>query len=122
MNKILYNEDYVNGMRFLLKKAKEQDLDIIRKCQWIPNVSKMLSEHDLCYKFWYNVWKQNKLHNVLLCKTWYDVMYDSRSWLFSWAFTEEGIIFWNNHLWKMLGLDECVNFFDYHEKLQGMRL
>ena len=115
------NEDYVKGMRLLLREAKMQGINI-RKCTWIPNVSKMLSEHDLCYKFWYNVAKQKNLNRVFLCNDWYDIMYDSARWLILWSTTEEGIDFWRNHLWEMLGLDIYNDIFAFNDKLKEKKL
>ena len=97
------NEDYIKGIKFLLQKAKEQKINI-RKAQWIPNVSKILSEHNACYKFWYNVWQQNRLHKILLCDTWFDVMYDHYRFLFRWDATREGHSFWSSMLTEVLGI------------------
>lgn len=94
------NEDYIRGIKFLLKKSKEQGINIHR-AQWIPNVSKMLSEHNLCYKFWYNVNTQRRLQDVLFCETWYDVLY-ANVCLFEWAFTYEGYVFWDDMFHSML--------------------
>lgn len=117
----LFNEDYKKGMKLLLQESKKQGINV-RKCQWIPNVSKMLSEHDLCYKFWHNVVKQKYLNRVFLCKDWYDVMYDSAKWLFLWPLSEEGAAFWKTNLWEMLGLDLHDNFFDFPHKLKERKL
>ena len=115
------NEDYVKGMRLLLREAKMQRINI-RKAQWVPHVSKMLSEHDLCYKFWYNVWDQKSLHRIFLCENWYDIMYVSDRWLFYWGTTEEGNDFWKTHLWGMLGLDINNYSCDFYSKLKDMKL
>ena len=117
----LFNEDYIGGMRLLLKESKIKGINI-RRCTWIPNVSKILSERNLCYKFWCNVVKQGYLYRVFLCKTWYDIMYDGTKWLFLWPYTREGVDFWKGHLWGMLGLDEKDDFFSYPEKLRDMWL
>lgn len=115
------NEDYIKGMKFLLKEAKIKGINI-RRCTWIPNVSKMLSERNICYKFWYNVVKQGNLNRVFLCKDWYDAMYVSETWLFLWATTEEGVDFWRNHLWEMLGLDVHNDIFAFNDKLKEKKL
>jgi hypothetical protein len=113
------NEDYVKGIRFLLKETKERGINI-RKVQWIPNVSKMLSERNLCYRFWYNVAEQGNLNRLPLCETWFDILYGCKKWLFIWLTTEEGSTFWKSHLWEMLGLDD--SYFGFVEELKGMRL
>lgn len=106
------NEDYIKGIRFLLKKSREQGVNV-RKVQWVPHVSKMLSEHDLCYKFWYNVWKQNSLYKIPLCNTWYDVMYDPHKYLFSWDKSYEGHSFWVSMLRRVLGI-RIITEFEYN--------
>lgn len=121
MNKNLYNEDYIKGIKFLLEVSKEQKINI-RTVQWVPNVNKMLSEHNLCYKFWYNVWDQKSLHRIFLCKTWYDVMYVPDKWLFYWSTTKEGDDFWKTNLWGMLGFYEKDISFDFPSKLREMKL
>jgi hypothetical protein len=112
-----YNEDYIKGMKFLLEKSREQGINI-RKVQWIPNVSKLLSERNLCYEFWYNVWKQDRLDRTLLCKTWYDVIYGIDECLFCWARTRQGMAYWYVNLYKMLG----VTGDDSEGKLQNIKL
>jgi hypothetical protein len=115
------NEDYINGMKFLLKESKKQGINI-RRCLWIPHVSKMLSEHNLCYKFWYNVVEQGNLYRIFLCENWYDIMYVGDKWLFYWGTTEEGNDFWKNHLWEMLGFYEKDISFGFPSKLREMKL
>lgn len=102
------NEDYTKGMKFLLRKSKEQGINI-RKVQWVPNVSKILSKHDLCYKFWYNVWAQKRLGRVPLCDTWFDVMYGPDKCLFCWGKTSEGQSFWYLMLNEVLKTKDIVN-------------
>lgn len=107
----MFNEDYIKGTKFLLGVSKEQGINI-RKVQWVPHVSKMLSEHGVCYKFWYNVWSQNRLNKVPLCNTWYDVAYGQNSCLFCWSQTSEGHLFWYLTLCEVLntedmGISEC---------------
>lgn len=111
------NGDYIKGIKFLLEKSKEQKINI-RKVQWIPNVSKLLSEHSLCYEFWYNVWKQKRLNRVPLCETWYDVLYDFDGCLFCWDETRQGMAYWYVNLYKMLG----VTGSDIGGKLRNMKL
>ena len=114
------NEDYIKGIKFLLEKSREEGVNI-RKVQWVPNVSKTLSEYNLCYKFWHNVWEQRKLYRIPLCETWFDIVYGDNKWLFIWLTTEEGSTFWKTHLWRMLGLGIPEDF-DFIKKLKDMRL
>ena len=94
------NKDYERGIKFLLKEAKERKINI-RKCTWIPNVSKILSERNLCYKFWHNVVKQGRLRQTLFCENWYDVLFN-RHHLFDWFLTDEGYTFWNKKFHSIL--------------------
>ena len=115
------NEDYIKGMRLLLKGAKEQGVNI-RKVQWIPHVSKMLSEHNLCYKFWYNTYSQNRIKYLLRCKTWYDLIYNTDVCAFLWILTYERPTFWRVKLWTMLGLDVDGDLFGFDTILTNMKL
>ena len=124
MNKNLFNEDYISGMRLLLKKSKEQGINV-RQCQWIPNVSKMLSEHNLCYKFWNNTCSQNRIKNILKCDNWYDLLYSFNVCAFLWIVTNEKPTFWREKLSTMLGLDDdddSIDPIDYNVKLMNMKL
>ena len=103
MKEETFNKDYLRGMKFLLNKSREQGVNI-RKAQWIPHVSKMLSEHNVCYKFWYNVWSQKRLGRVPLCKNWFDVMFDCHKCLFTWANSCESHSFWSSVLSEILGV------------------
>jgi hypothetical protein len=94
------NKDYISGMKLLLKESKIRGVNI-RQCQWIPHVSKMMSERNLCYKFWRNVVKQERLREVLFCENWYDVLFNKHH-LFDWFLTEEGYTFWNKTFHSML--------------------
>lgn len=116
------NEDYISGMRLLLKKSKEQGLDIIRKCQWIPNVSKMLSEYNLCYKFWRNTCNQNRIKNILKCNSWYDLLYNINVCAFLWIMSNESPAFWREKFWIILGLDIDGDPIDCATKLSNMKL
>ena len=102
MEEKTFNEDYIRGIKFLLEVSKEQGVNV-RKAQWIPHVSEMLSKHNVCYQFWYNVWYQKRLNRVPLCKTWYDVMFDIDKCLFTWDKSYEGHSFWVSMLRRVLG-------------------
>lgn len=121
MNKNLFNEDYISGMRLLLKEAKEQGVNI-RKAQWVPHVSKMLSEHNLCYKFWNNTCVQNRIKLVVRCKTWYDLLYNPDICAFLWITTYERPTFWREKLWIMLGLNIDGEPIGYDMRLSDMKL
>ena len=103
MKEETFNEDYIKGIKFLLSNSKRQGVNI-RKVQWVPHVSEMLSEHKLCHKFWYNVWSQKKLDRIPLCNDWFDVMFDPEKYLFSWSQTYDGYSFWVTMLSKVLGV------------------
>ena len=118
MKKNSYNRDYIKGMKFLLEKSREQNFNV-RKYQWIPSVSKLLSEHNLCYKFWYNVVEQNNLSEIPYCKTWYDIMHGEHC-LFYWGRSDEGLDYWYRSLYNMLGVSK--NDENCDEELQGMKL
>ena len=119
MIKNSYNGDYIKGMKLLLERSREQNFNI-RQCQWIPSVSKLLSEHNLCYKFWYNVVEQNNLSEIPYCKTWYDIMHGYHC-LFYWCKSDEGVDYWLNGLYKMLGV-ECYDDEECDCVLQNMKL
>ena len=103
MEERTFNEDYIKGIKFLLEKSREEGINI-RKVQWVPHVSKMLSEHNVCYSFWHNVWEQKNLYRIPLCDTWYDVMFDPDKCLFSWGKTYEGHSFWASMFYWVLGI------------------
>jgi hypothetical protein len=113
-----YNQDYIKGIKFLLEASKGEEINI-RKFQWIPSVSKKLSEHNLCYRFWYNVVEQGNLYRISLCDTWYDVLHGDDC-LFYWAKTSQGLDFWLSNLYNMLGVSN--NDENCEEELQGMKL
>lgn len=102
MKEETFNEDYIKGIKFLLEKSREEGINI-RKVQWVPHVSKMLSKHNVCYSFWYNVWSQKKLDRIPLCDTWYDALFDLDKCLFSWTSTYEGHSYWSSMLSEVLG-------------------
>jgi hypothetical protein len=108
MEEKTFNEDYIKGIKFLLEKSREEGINI-RKVQWIPHVSKMLSEHNVCYKFWYNVWSQKRLYRVPLCENWYDVMFDCHKCLFTWTNSCENHSFWSSVLSQVLKTSEIFN-------------
>lgn len=113
-----YNDDYIKGIKFLLEASKRGVINI-RKFQWIPSVSKKLSEYNLCYWFWYNVVEQGNLHRIPLCDTWYDVLHGDDC-LFYWAKTSQGLEFWHRNLYNMLGVS--ADDMDSDIKLQDMKL
>lgn len=108
MEEKMFNEDYLKGMKFLLEVSKEQGINI-RMCTWIPHVSKKLSEYNVCYKFWRNVWKQKRLYRVPLCNTWYDVMFHPNKCLFIWDKTHERHSFWHLMLSEVLKTSSIFN-------------
>ena len=112
-----YNQDYIKGIKFLLEASKGEEINI-RKFQWIPSVSKKLSEHNLCYWFWYNVVEQGNLYRIPLCDTWYDVLHGEYC-LFYWHETSQGLEFWYRNLYNMLGLS--IDGVDNDIVLQNMK-
>lgn len=124
MNKNLFNEDYIKGMRLLLKESKIQGVNI-RKARWIPSVSKKLSEHNLCYKFWFNTCNQNNIERMLKCDNWYDLLYNFNMCAFLWMLTSESSTFWREKLSTMLDLDidgDFIDPIDYSVRLMNMKL
>lgn len=95
-----YNEDYKNGMKFLMSKCKEQGVNIHgSNLRWLIKFSKMLSDSYVCYKFWLNVEKQHRIKKINECKCLYDVFYaEYESALFKWEDTDEERDFWFNIL------------------------
>lgn len=90
------NKDFDDGMRFLFKVCKEQGIDI-RKYPWIADLCKILSEHGVCYKFWFNTHTQNRLTKILTCCVICDILYGPSA-LFVWDDTPEGGAFWRGLL------------------------
>lgn len=90
------NKDFEDGMKFLFKVCKEQGIDI-RKYPWIADLSKILSEHSVCYKFWFYSYTQDRLTNILSCCTIDDILYGQTA-LFVWNATQEGNDFWRSLL------------------------
>lgn len=99
------NEDYKKGMRFLLQKCKESGINI-RTVEWVPIYSSFLSERDSCYKFWFNVWEQGRLHKIKECDTLNDIALDCSKLLFYWCDTREGDDYWK----RVLLFDENVKY------------
>lgn len=90
------NEDYKNGIRFLMQKCRAAGIEI-RKYPWVCDLSKILSEHGVCYTYWFNTYKQDRLTNIPLCYEINDIMYGDTT-LFVWGSTSEGEVFWRSLL------------------------
>lgn len=88
------NEDYKRGMKFLLEKSKESNINI-RKLWWIPILSKHLSEYDMCYNFWFNTYAQDRIKRIPLASCPHDLFHTSGICLFNWSITEEGHDAWS---------------------------
>ena len=87
------NEDYKEGMRFLLAKAKEEHIEL-RHLKWIPKISNRLSKMNACKAFWENTYRQGNLKRILSCECQYDIFYNAEKCLFIWSWTSEGHSFW----------------------------
>lgn len=94
------NKDYENGIKLLVIECKKQGINYhSRKLKWLTKFSRMLSEHGLCYKFWYNTVNQSRLKNIKLCDYAYETCYENdEKILFYWAKTKEGVSFWDKKL------------------------
>lgn len=109
------NEDYINGIKFLLIECKKLGINI-HECSWVCDLSMVLSWFNACYKFWHNTFDQSKLHRIPLCKEVKDIMYVRGKSLFTWDMTPEGGDFWNTLLGRDL-LGDHLN-----RKLEDIRL
>lgn len=95
----MMNEDYIKGMKILLKYSHERGINI-RKYTWIPLFSKYLSNEGLCEKFWANTQKQDIIYRITRLKFYYPhkhrrslgELIDS---LLTWTRTTEGVNFWH---------------------------
>lgn len=90
---MIKNDDYKKGIRFLLQKSKEHNFNI-HKYPWVCELSRLLSFHCACYKFWWNVCEQNRLKRIKICNTPDDFMYRYGKTLFTWDRTKEGGDYW----------------------------
>lgn len=88
------NDDFVKGMRFLHRKCRETGINI-HKYPWVCELSRLLSEYNACYKFWFNVWKQGRIRRITECNTPDDIMFTYNKTLFTWERTTEGGDFWH---------------------------
>ena len=88
------NEDYVNGIKFLLRECKKSNINI-RSYAWVCDLSMILSHYNVCYKFWFNTCNQNRLNRIPQCDIVYDIVYNSNTSLFTWDKTPEGGNFWH---------------------------
>lgn len=88
------NEDYIKGMRFLHRKCRECNINI-HKFPWVCELSRLLSDYNACYKFWWNVCEQDRLRRIEICKTPDDIMFEYNKTLFIWDRTTEGDGYWN---------------------------
>lgn len=117
------NEDYRKGMSLLLHKCKVSNINI-RRLYWVCDFSMLLSKHNACYKFWFNVDKQLRMYRIPHCRTVYDIMYGPGRALFTWDKTEEGSSFWYNMFSNVLfpyngsniDLDDLRRFNDDYER------
>lgn len=108
------NEDYKMGIKFLLMKCKEKGVNI-RKVEWVPIFSRYLSEKYSCYKFWYNVYIQNRLDKIKLCTTVEDIAFKQDRVLFHWYKTPEGSRYWEKILFNKDELGDSSFLFNENE-------
>ena len=103
-----YNEDYKKGMRIVFELGKKFHVNV-RKYQWIPHISSLLSSVNACEKFWNNVEIQGRFKNIekikFYCQLFHNTNYDDSTSLFEWCVTIEGIRFWSEIDEKVFKVD-----------------
>lgn len=91
------NEDYINGMRVLLRISHEQGINI-RKFELIPLFCQKLSERGVCETFWKEVRTQNSVRYLTFyypsCAPKNLIMLSSA--LLVWDATSQGYRFWSD--------------------------
>ena len=48
-------EDYINGTKLMIKAYKKKNYSSFRKCMWLIQLNKLLSQKKVCYDFWRNI-------------------------------------------------------------------
>lgn len=109
--------DYTKGMKYLLHKSKECGIKI-RNYPWVCDLSKLLSEHDACYRFWVNVYEQGNMNRISSCITPDDIIHGFNKALFIWADTPEGNDFW----YLLLSRKLFSSFKNRNIRLEELRL
>ena len=94
------NEDYIKGMKILLKYSHESGINI-RNYTWIPLFSKYLSNEGLCEKFWANAKNQDIIYKITRLKFYFPHKHRRSlggliDTLLTWTRTNEGEVFWHD--------------------------
>ena len=97
------NEDYIKGMKILLKISHEQGINI-RKFEWIPLFCQKLSERGVCETFWKEVRIQNGVRFLEhYYKLWsFENLKMLVTALLTWDITSQGHKFWSRIYYSLL--------------------